>query len=259
MESFVKTASDGRLPDEEFFCAPKRGADTSPGDAGEPVFSVAGVSGEGFDDISFEAYPGRILSVSGFRDSGVLELADALMNHCDRTGAHTADGILETPRRQSSRTFQKTFAGTFKSLFGNAGVKYESVPRETRMLCIAAGQSFGMQSAFSDAGRQKAVLKRLLDAKTGTLLICKPLQGADIGARLEIRNLILQLAQKGCAVVLFGTEPYELLALADSFIILRNGKIAARAAGSEMSWEIMLRLSGEPDSVPAPPSAGMPR
>jgi ABC-type sugar transport system ATPase subunit len=56
-------------------------------------------------------------------------------------------------------------------------------------------------------------------------ILDQPTRGIDVGAKREIYNLIIDLAEKGSAVIVISDELPELIGLADRILIMRKGRI----------------------------------
>jgi ribose transport system ATP-binding protein len=82
---------------------------------------------------------------------------------------------------------------------------------------------------LSGGNQQKVVLAKWLVAEPPRILILDhPLRGLDAGARVDIMQLIRELAQGGVAVLLIVDTYDELIALSDRIISMKDGAVAAR-------------------------------
>jgi L-arabinose transport system ATP-binding protein len=71
----------------------------------------------------------------------------------------------------------------------------------------------------------------------------EPTRGIDVGAKHEIYNIIYQLAERGCAVIVVSSELPELLGIADRMIVMRSGAIIADVPREEFSEHRTLSLA----------------
>jgi ribose transport system ATP-binding protein len=78
---------------------------------------------------------------------------------------------------------------------------------------------------FSGGNQQKVVIAKWMNTKPRFVIFDEPVQGVDIGARVEIFDLILQAAKQGTAVLLISSEIDLMLSVCDRMLVLREGQI----------------------------------
>ncbi|MDO8108237.1 sugar ABC transporter ATP-binding protein [Isoptericola sp. b441] len=78
---------------------------------------------------------------------------------------------------------------------------------------------------FSGGNQQKAMLARWLEHGCRVLLLDEPTRGVDVGARAEIYGLVRRLAERGAAVVIVSSEIDEVLGLADTVLVISEGRV----------------------------------
>jgi ribose transport system ATP-binding protein len=96
---------------------------------------------------------------------------------------------------------------------------------------------------LSGGNQQKVVLAKWLNSNCRLLIIDEPTRGVDIGAKIEIYDLVSELAQKGMAIILISSETEELVGICDRIIVMRKGQIQGELRKDEFSEEEILRLS----------------
>jgi methyl-galactoside transport system ATP-binding protein len=80
---------------------------------------------------------------------------------------------------------------------------------------------------LSGGNQQKVIIGRwLLTAPEVLLLLDEPTRGIDVGAKFEIYNLILKLAQEGKSVIMVSSEMPELIGICDRILVMSNGRMA---------------------------------
>ena len=80
---------------------------------------------------------------------------------------------------------------------------------------------------LSGGNQQKVVLAKWLLGKAKVFLFDEPTRGIDVGAKLEIYNLMIELARNGAAIVMVSSELPEVLGMSHRILVVRGGKFAA--------------------------------
>ena len=96
---------------------------------------------------------------------------------------------------------------------------------------------------LSGGNQQKVALAKWLNRNCRVLIIDEPTRGVDVGAKVEIYNLINELSQKGVAIIVISSETSELMGICDRIIVMRKGQIQGELTKKEFSEEDILRLS----------------
>jgi ribose transport system ATP-binding protein len=98
-------------------------------------------------------------------------------------------------------------------------------------------------SKLSGGNQQKVALAKWLNRKCRVMIIDEPTRGIDIGAKVEIYDLINELSQKGVAIIVISSETSELMGMCDRIIVMRKGEIRGELSKQEFSEEEILRIS----------------
>lgn len=78
---------------------------------------------------------------------------------------------------------------------------------------------------LSGGNQQKVVLAKWLMTNPKILILDEPTRGIDVGAKLEIYNIMNELVRKGVAVVMISSELPEILGMSDRIIVMHEGRI----------------------------------
>jgi L-arabinose transport system ATP-binding protein len=106
---------------------------------------------------------------------------------------------------------------------------------------------------LSGGNQQKAILSRwLAEPDLKVVILDEPTRGIDVGAKHEIYNVIYQLAERGCAIVMISSELPEVLGVSDRIVVMRQGRISGELARKDASEQSVLGLA-LPQSSTAPP------
>ncbi|WP_160693338.1 sugar ABC transporter ATP-binding protein [Clostridium sp. C2-6-12] len=100
-------------------------------------------------------------------------------------------------------------------------------------------------SNLSGGNQQKVILARWLATEPQLLILDEPTRGIDIGAKGEITELILALAQQGMTILFISSELPEVVKCCDRVIVLRDRNIIGELVGEEIEESnIMKTIAG---------------
>lgn len=123
-----------------------------------------------------------------------------------------------------------------------ARAKTEQMLREYGVVARSPDVAIG---ALSGGNMQKVVLAREVSSNPRLLVASQPTRGVDIGAAQALRRHILDLADRGAAVLLFSADLDELLDLSDRIAVLFRGRIAAHFGARQVgAQELGLYMTG---------------
>jgi D-xylose transport system ATP-binding protein len=98
-------------------------------------------------------------------------------------------------------------------------------------------------SGLSGGNQQKVVLGRALLTQPKVVLLDEPTRGIDVGAKLEIYQLVSELSLAGLGVLLVSSELPELLAMSDRVLVLGGGRLRGDFAQADATPEALLRAA----------------
>jgi D-xylose transport system ATP-binding protein len=93
---------------------------------------------------------------------------------------------------------------------------------------------------LSGGNQQKVVLGKALMTEPGVIMLDEPTRGIDVGAKLEVYELINRLTAEGKAVILVSSELPELMGMSDRIIMLHEGSIGGEFRRAEFTQERLL-------------------
>ena len=77
------------------------------------------------------------------------------------------------------------------------------------------------------------------------LLLDEPTRGIDVGAKYEIYQLIIDLADKGKTVIMVSSEMPELLGVCDRILVMSGGKLAGEVDAATTTQEEIMALAAK--------------
>jgi len=107
---------------------------------------------------------------------------------------------------------------------------------------------------LSGGNQQKVVLARWLALKPRILIVDEPTRGIDVGSKVEVHNLLIDMAKSGIAVIVISSELPEILAVSDRIVTLREGRVTGEIARAEATQEILMAMMTGQSSAGAAPA-----
>ena len=98
---------------------------------------------------------------------------------------------------------------------------------------------------LSGGEKRRLYLLRVLMEAPNVLILDEPTRGIDVGAKVEIYNLMNQLKKQGIAVMFVSSEMPEVLGIADRVIVMCDGKITGEVMAKETSQNEVLKFATE--------------
>ena len=95
-------------------------------------------------------------------------------------------------------------------------------------------------NTLSGGNQQKVVIGKALMTQPKVILLDEPTRGIDVGAKLEVYELINQLTAEGRAVILVSSELPELIGMSDRIVMLHEGRIGGEFSREEATPEKLL-------------------
>ncbi len=90
-------------------------------------------------------------------------------------------------------------------------------------------------SNFSGGNQQKIILSRELNENPKVLLIGQPTRGVDIGAIEFIHQRLIDMRDKGAAILLVSVELEEVLSLSDRIVVMFDGNIVGEKINKDVT------------------------
>jgi ribose transport system ATP-binding protein len=93
---------------------------------------------------------------------------------------------------------------------------------------------------LSGGNRQKVVLARAMTRDLHVFLFDEPTVGIDVGAKVEVYELVKELAERGAAIILVSSELPEVVNLSHRLYVMHRGRVVAELQGAEVSEQRVL-------------------
>lgn len=96
---------------------------------------------------------------------------------------------------------------------------------------------------LSGGNQQKVVLAKWLMTAPKILILDEPTRGIDIGAKFEIYNIMLDLVDKGYAILMISSELPEIMGMSDRIVVMHEGTVSGEISRQEATQEKVMRLA----------------
>ena len=93
---------------------------------------------------------------------------------------------------------------------------------------------------LSGGNQQKVVLGKWLAGAGRIFIFDEPTRGVDVGAKVEIYNLMNRLTARGAGIIMISSELPELLGMSDRILVMHRGRIHAEFAAADATEERVL-------------------
>ena len=223
-------------------------------------------------DVSFKARRGEIIGVAGLDGSGRTELLENLFGTATRkSGKLTLDGkpIRNRSARESIKngfallTEERRATGIFGilNIRENATISSldkcrigpflskEKLKKNTEWCIESMHVKTPTQETkirtLSGGNQQKVIIGRWLLTEPTVLLLDEPTRGIDVGAKYEIYQLIIDLAEKGKTVIMVSSEMPELLGVCDRILVMSGGRLAGEVDAKTTTQEDIMALAAK--------------
>ncbi|MDO5400683.1 MAG: ATP-binding cassette domain-containing protein [Eubacteriales bacterium] len=242
---------------------------------GEVYLKVEGITGmyNQLRNVSFEARRGEILGLAGLDSSGRTETLESIFGiRTRKDGKIFLDG-KPCQNRSSHESIKNGFALLTEErratgIFGVLSVKdntvISSLKRHKRLGFYLSEKSQREDTqryidamhtktptqetkirSLSGGNQQKVIIGRWLLTEPEVLLLDEPTRGIDVGAKYEIYQLILDLANKGKTVLMVSSEMPELLGVCDRIIVMSGGRVAGEVDAANTTQEEIMTLAAK--------------
>lgn len=100
-----------------------------------------------------------------------------------------------------------------------------------------------MARNLSGGNQQKVVIAKWLFTEARVFIFDEPTRGIDVGAKVEVYNLINKLVDSGACVIIVSSELPEILGMCDRILVMHEGTITADLARSKASQEVIMKAA----------------
>jgi ribose transport system ATP-binding protein len=242
-----------------------------PAPVGEPVLEVRGLTRKGvFEDISFTVRRGEIVGIGGLVGAGRTEVARAIFGadpidageilvngkparpRSPREAIELGIGLVPEDRKSlglilNMAVRENTTLANLDLLavlgFVNRKKEREVSEKYVKDLRVRTPSIEQEVKNLSGGNQQKVVLAKWLFTDSQLLIFDEPTRGIDVGAKIEIYELMNELVAKGAGMIMISSELPELLGMSDRILVMHEGRITGELSRAEATQEKVMQLA----------------
>ena len=239
---------------------------------GKKIFEVKNLNaGKMVRDISFSVYEGEIVGFAGLMGAGRTETTRAIFGADPKESGEIfvdgkevkircpmdaiKNGVVLAPEDRKKDGLCTKLSIRQNLALPNldlvcTGLGVVSRGKEQK-LCDEAVENLRIKTPgvdidagnLSGGNQQKVVVGKWLARNSRVVIFDEPTRGIDVGAKVEIYNLINELKKQGIAVVFVSSEMPEVMGVADRIIVMCDGRITGEVMAKETTQNEILTLA----------------
>ena len=236
------------------------------------VKNLTGTYQPSIREVSFELRKGEILGIAGLVGSKRTELLETIFG----IAKHSEGEIILHGKKVENSDSRKAIKNGFALLteerratgvFGQLDIKFNTmianIDRYSKLgvldnkkmtedtkwtidsMKVKTPSQKTLIRSLSGGNQQKVIIGRWLLTNPEILLLDEPTRGIDVGAKYEIYQLIIDLANKGKGVIVVSSEMPELLGICDRILVMSNGKVAGIGDADKLTQEDIMTMAAK--------------
>lgn len=236
------------------------------------VKNLTGTYQPSIKEVSFELRKGEILGIAGLVGSKRTELLETIFG----IAKHSEGELILNGKKVENSDSRKAIKNGFALLteerratgvFGQLDIKFNTMianidryskygvldnkkmTEDTKWtidsMKVKTPSQKTLIRSLSGGNQQKVIIGRWLLTNPEILLLDEPTRGIDVGAKYEIYQLIIDLANKGKGVIVVSSEMPELLGICDRILVMSNGKVAGISDADKLTQEDIMTMAAK--------------
>jgi inositol transport system ATP-binding protein len=220
-------------------------------------------------DVSLRAHKGEILGLAGLVGAGRTETARAIFGadkfdhgvirvdgdpvtfNSPQDAMRRGIGLVPEDRKKQALFLRLAIRTNItiaahdqisRGWFIDEGRESALVDEFRRLLSIRMANADQQAGLLSGGNQQKIVLARWLALRPKILIVDEPTRGIDVGSKVEVHNLLIDMAKSGIAVIVISSELPEILAISDRIVTMREGRVTGEIARTAATQEILMTM-----------------
>ncbi len=235
---------------------------------GAEILRVEGLTRHGvLENISFSLHRGEIVGIAGLVGAGRTELVRAIFGadlidsgrifidsqevliRAPADAIRHGMGLLTEDRKQQGLILGMSarenmtlpiLRNLTSTPFTDGRKESEVAQRYIKSMAIKTPNEEQKVINLSGGTQQKVVLGKWMAITPRILIFDEPTRGIDVGAKVEIYNLMNELARQGVGILMVSSELPEILGMSDRILVIAQGRLAGELSGAEATQEKIL-------------------
>lgn len=225
-----------------------------------------------FENINFSLYKGEILGIAGLVGAGRTEVARAIFGadeissgeiyingervkiKCPIDAIKHGIAFLTEDRKSQGLILDNTIS--FNVCISSINKKSKSGIldiNELKNSCLDKIKKLNLHPMIpsfivrqlSGGNQQKVVIAKWLGTQADIFIFDEPTRGIDVGAKVEVYNVMNELIANGASILMISSELPEILGMSDRIIVMHEGKITAEIERNAANQEnVMMAATG---------------
>lgn len=239
---------------------------------GEEILRVENLNaGKMVKNISFSLKAGEVLGFSGLVGAGRTETMRALFGADKKDSGKmiyfgkevdfrdpqdaikNGFGMLPENRKEQGLLLRQSIRmNTTLTVLGNkithgGVINHKKEKDYVKQLLASISTKYGSTEdnadSLSGGNQQKVALAKWVAADCKCIVFDEPTRGVDVGAKVEIYNIINELAEKGVGIIMISSEMTEIIGMCDRAIVMRQGEITGEFVKDEITENTMIKAA----------------
>ncbi|TDO94437.1 xylose ABC transporter ATP-binding protein [Halanaerobium saccharolyticum] len=223
------------------------------------------------DDVSFSAYKGEILGISGLMGAGRTELVNAIFGvygkksegevylngeklkiKAPADAINNGIALVTEDRKELGLLLDKNLVMNMtlpsikkfssKLAMDNHAERAVTEKYVNELNIKTPGLDVFVEK-LSGGNQQKVVIGKWLITDSDVLILDEPTRGIDVGAKTEVYRLMNQLVKQGVTVIMISSELPEIMGMSDRIVVMSEGKKTAELDRSEADQETIMKYA----------------
>lgn len=239
---------------------------------GAKIFEVKNLNaGRMVQDINLSVYGGEIVGIAGLMGAGRTETTRAIFGadpkesgeiyvdgkkveiHCPMDAIRNGVVLAPEDRKKDGLCTKLSIRNNLALpnldiICNGLGIIHS---KKEQSLCEKAVSDLRIKIAsidedsgnLSGGNQQKVVVGKWLARNSRVVIFDEPTRGIDVGAKVEIYNLMNELKQQGVAVMFVSSEMPEIMGVADRILVMCDGRITGEVMANETTQNEILALA----------------
>jgi len=238
---------------------------------GKKIMEVKNLYSDSVHNVSFDLYEGEILGFAGLVGAGRTELLKALFGadtvisgeirlHDKKININSPQDAIKQGIVLGPEDRKKEGLCTKLSIRENVGlanmdkicnhvgivktkIEQDLVHDVVRKLKVSTPSIEQIAGNLSGGNQQKIVVGKWLARDAKVMMFDEPTKGIDVGAKVEIYNIMNDLKRQGIGVLFVSSEIPEVMGMSDRVLVMCEGRITGNLSAKESTQDEILRLA----------------